>query len=376
MAYWGTGTKEDPYVCDTWDSLVDRCANSNVSSEIYVEMAAKTQQGVLIPVNERVIDMRRRNWFLSDGTGGALVVPSTRLYPIHINGNDWTILGASLRDCRLIVFQYNDVVSYVENFTFKNIYLQGHSSLFAQAGVASSSDSKRVLISNIRASGVLDLSTLSSIASANTNIALFNTSVGSGESPGDHGFRVTACSFNFKYVAAFRLTNCNGKDSGTSAIKNFEFNNCLFNIEGKTTDINASMPGSTGAMYRYPFFGTFYFCKFTGSIYYDHINNSSCVMFLYYNGGGTLDVIDFDIYCNASIDSLSDTDRISANSSISTAKIIQYHKTIFSHSVIGAVNRYHNTNAAAFLHPSSREEMCDRQWLLEQGFIIGTPPSD
>ena len=124
MAYWGTGTKEDPYVCDTWDSLVDRCANSDTGSEIYVEMAAKTQQGVLIPVSERVIDMRKWNWFLSDGTGGALVVPFNRRYPIHINGNDWTILGASLRDCRLIVFRYNDVVSYVENFTFKNIYLQ------------------------------------------------------------------------------------------------------------------------------------------------------------------------------------------------------------------------------------------------------------
>jgi hypothetical protein len=374
MSYWGTGTKEDPYVCDTWDSLVERCANSNVSTEIYVEMAAKTQQGVLIPVNERVIDMRKWNWFLSDGTGGALVVPN-RAYPIHINGNEWTILGASLRDCRLIVFRSNNIVNYVQNFTFKNIYLQGHSSLFAQAGTTAAVYTKRVLISNIRASGVLDLSTLSSIASANTNIALFNTDTG-GENPGDHGFRVTACSFNFKYVAAFRLTNCNGKDGGTNAIKNFEFNNCLFNIEGKTTDVNTSMPSPVGAMYRYPFFGTFYFCKFTGSIYYDHPKNSTDVVFLYYNGGGTLDVIDFDVYCNSSVSSFSDTGRIVANSSISTAKIIQYHKTIFTHSVIGAVDRYHNTNAAAFLHPSSREEMCDRQWLLEQGFIIGTPPSD
>lgn len=373
MAYWGTGTKEDPYVCDTWDSLVDRCANSQNDREIYVEMATKTQQGVPIPVSERVIDMRRWNWFLSDGTGGALVV-SFRYDPIHINGNDWTILGASLRDCRLMEFRYSRVVSYVENFTFKNIYLQGHSSLFSQVGDVN--DSKRILISNIRASGVLDLSTLSSIASANTNIALFNTSIATGQGVGDSGFRVTACSFNFKYVAAFRLTNCNGKDSGTSAIKNFEFNNCLFNIEGKTTDVNTSMPGSTGAMYRYPFFGTFYFCKFTGSIYYDHIDNSSCVMFLYYNGGGTLDVIDFDIYCNVSFQSFSDTDRIVANSSIATAKIIHYHKTTFPHYAIGAVNRYHSTNAAAFLHPSSREEICDRQWLLEQGFIIGTPPSD
>lgn len=116
MSYWGTGTREDPYVCDTWDSLVDRCANSRDDIEIYVEMAAKTQQGVLIPVSERIIDMRRRSWFLSDGTDGALVVPSTRIYPIHINGNDWNILGASLRDCRLIVFKCNDVVSYVENF--------------------------------------------------------------------------------------------------------------------------------------------------------------------------------------------------------------------------------------------------------------------
>lgn len=373
MSYWGTGTKEDPYVCDTWDSLVDRCANSDAGSEIYVEMAAKTQQGVLIPVNERVIDMRRRNWFLSDGTGGALVVPS-RNYPIHINGNDWTILGASFRDCRLMVFRYSGVVSYVENFTFKNIYLQGHSSLFSQVG--DTSGTKRVLVSNIKASGVLDLSTLTSIASANTNIALFNTSVATGQEVGDHGFRVTACSFNFKFVAGFRLTNCNGKDGGAIAISNFEFNNCLFNIEGKTTDINTSMPGNTTAMYRYPFFGTFYFCKFTGSIYYDHIDNRSCVMFLYYNGGGTLDVIDFDIYCNVSIDNLSDTDRIIVNSTIATAKIIHYHKTTFPHSVIGAVNHYHNTNAAAFLNPSSREEMCDRQWLLEQGFIIGTPPSD
>ena len=375
MTYWGTGTKEDPYVCDTWDSLVDRCAHSDTGKEIYVEMAAKTQQGVLIPVNERVIDMRKWNWFLSDGTGGALFVPYSRRYPIHINGNDWTILGASLRDCRLIVFQSNYEANYVQNFTFKNIYLQGHSSLFAQTGTTAAAYTKRVLISNIRASGVLDLSTLSSIASANTNIALFNTDTG-GENTGDSGFRVTACSFNFKYVTAFRLTNCNGKDSGTSAIKNFEFNNCLFNIEGKTTDVNISMPSAVGAMYRYPFFGTFYFCKFTGSIYYDHPNNSTDAVFLYYNGGGTLDVIDFDVYCNSSVQSFSDSGRIVANSSIATAKIIQYHKTIFTHSVIGAVNRYHNTNAAAFLHPSSREEMCDRQWLLEQGFIIGTPPSD
>ena len=370
MSYWGTGTKEDPYVCDTWDSLVDRCANSLNEREIYIEMATKTQQGVPIPVSERVIDMRKWNWFLSDGTGGALIV-SFRYDPIHINGNDWTILGASLRDCRLIVFP-NRAKSYIENFTFKNIYLQGHSSLFAQTG----SDNARVLVSNIRASGVLDLSTLSSVTGSNTNIALFNASKTDGSLPGDSGFRVTACSFNFKFVAGFRLVDYNGRDSGTSAITNFEFNNCLFNIEGKTTDVNASMPGSTGAMYRYPFFGTFYFCKFTGSIYYDHPSNSADAVFLYYNGGGTLDVIDFDIYCNASVDSFSDTGRFIANSSIATAKIIHYHKTIFTHSIIGAVNRYHSTNAAAFLHPSDREQMCDRQWLLEQGFIIGTPPTD
>ena len=375
MAYWGTGTREDPYVCDTWDSLVDRCANSNVQSEIYVEMAAKTQQGVLIPVSERVIDMRRRSWFLSDGTGGALVVPS-RAYPIHINGNDWTILGASLRDCRLISFRCNDVVSYVENFTFKNIYLQGHSSLFAQTGIASGDSTKRVLVSNIRASGVLDLSTLSSIISANTNIALFNVDA---TSIGDTGFRVTACSFNFKFVAAFRLNIFNGRDSGASTVKNFEFNNCLFNIEGKTiSDVYASFPSAQGAMYRYPFFGTFYFCKFTGSIYYDHIhnNNNTTTMFLYYNGGGTLDVIDFDIYCIADATGIADTDRIYAHSTIANAKIIQYHKAIYSHDPIVEIIYYHTSNAAAFLHPSDREEMCDRQWLLEQGFIIGTPPSD
>lgn len=168
----------------------------------------------------------------------------------------------------------------------------------------------------------------------------------------------------------------------TSCFKNyasqgtrFEFNNCLFNIEGKVTAglLAASTTLSDMVAYNTMFFGKFFFCKFSGSIYYGH-GDSNVYMLLYKNFAGTLDVIDFDIYPLVPGTHLNYSCYIVGASTINTNKIIHYCKSIYLHGDLNDMNYYHPTYSAPFLHPTDRTEMCDEQWLIEKGFIIGSPP--
>lgn len=372
MAYWGSGTSADPYVCDSFSSLMQVCGNY-VNTTVYVEMATKDQQGNPIPVEDRVMDFRKSNWYIgsnntssADGYNGgwaALAINGPKV----VDGKDWVILGISLRDCHLFYFKTDtEGTRTLKNFIIKNAYLQGHSSLVAEKAYGA----RLVNLSNIKASGVLDMSTVSSPATDLDNLGLFTLRCQTTDY--NPYFRITKCSFNFKFITLFK-SSCFRSNNTLGA--RFEFNNCLFNIEGKVT---AGLQGGAPAISdmltsNTMFFGKFYFCKFSGSIYYDH-GNSNVYMYLYKNYAGTLDVIDFDIYPLVSANHYNYTSYIIGASTINTNKIIQYCKPIYLHGDLNGMNYSHPTNSAPFLHPTDRTEMCNEQWLTEKGFIIGSPP--
>lgn len=374
MAYWGSGTAADPYICDSFSSLVEVCG-TYVSTIVYVEMATKDQQGNPIPVEDRVMDFRKSDWYIgnndtSSGDGyNAGWTALTISGPKVIDGKDWVILGISLRNCHLFYFKSSDAegTRTLKNFIIKNAYLQGHSSLVANKAYGA----RLVNLSNIKASGVLDMSTVSSPSTDSDNLGLFTLRCQTTDY--NPYFRITKCSFNFKFITLFK-SSCFRSNSN---LGRFEYNNCLFNIEGKVTaGLTASEPAiSDMVAYNTMFFGKFFFCKFSGSIYYDH-GSSNVHIYLYKNYAGTLDVIDFDIYPLVSVEHRNYSCYIVAASTINTNKIIQYCKTIYLHGELNSMAYKHPTNTAPFLHPTDRTEMCDEQWLTEKGFIIGSPPVD
>ena len=372
MAYWGTGTAEDPYICDSLESLQNRCNTPSIRQDLYIEMATEDQQGNPIPVEDRVIDLRKHDWYMNNTNQGVITIASGSVnYARFVDGKGWTILGASLRNYHLVYFDAleNNGRSTFKNFTFKNVYLQGNSSLFA----SNYAYMTYIKISNIKASGVLDLSTVSDPTVDNKSIGLISISY--AYTTNNPGFRFTACTFNFKFVTTFRLfTNYDNGDSGNRC----EFNNCNFNIEGKiSVGIKYVSQELTWLLsYNTLFFGVFYFCKFGGSIYYNQSTSDDSHILLYKNFGGTFDVIDFDIYPLISYSSSTRWCFIVAGSTISTNKIIQYCKAIYNHGSIKQLSYENPTNSAPFLHPADREEMCNEQWLLEKGFVIGSPPTE
>lgn len=372
MAVWGSGTSAEPYVCDSFSSLVEVCGTF-VDTTVYVEMATKDQQGNPIPVEDRVMDFRKSNWYIgnnntssADGYNAGWAA-LTLNGPKVVDGKDWVILGISLRNCHLFYFRNDtDGTRTLKNFTIKNAYLQGYSSLVANKAYGA----RLVNLSNIKASGVLDMSTVSSPTSDLDNLGLFTLRCQTTDY--NPYFRITKCSFNFKFITLFK-SSCFRSNSGLGA--RFEYNNCLFNIEGKVTAglLAASTSLADMVAYNTMFFGKFFFCKFSGSIYYDH-GDSNVYILLYKNFAGTLDVIDFDIYPLVPGTHLNYSCYIVAASTINTNKIIQYCKPIYLHGDLNGMNYNHPTNAAPFLHPTDRTEMCNEQWLTEKGFIIGSPP--
>lgn len=365
----GSGTAADPYVCDSFDSLRDRCNNSS-TAVVYIEMATKDQQGNPIPVEDRVMDLRKSDWCIGSNDNAA------GWYAIRINGpkvidcKDWMILGISLRNCHLLYFASSDSdgTRSLKNLTIKNAYLQGHSSLVDNKAYGA----RLISLSNIKVSGVLDMSTVSSPTTDLDNLGLFTLRCQTTDY--NPYFRITKCSFNFKFVTLFK-TSCFRTNNTLGG--RFEFNNCLFNIEGKVTAglQSGGAPALTDmAANNTMFFGKFFFCKFSGSIYYDHDDNNNFYMLLYKNYAGTLDVIDFDIYPLVSANYNNYIGYIVGASTINTNKIIQYCKPICLHGNLNNMKYSHPTNSAPFLHPTDRAEMCNEQWLTEKGFIIGSPP--
>lgn len=334
-------------------------------------MATKDQQGNPIPVEDRVMDLRKSDWYIgsndnADGYDAGWY--AIRIYgPKVVDCKDWVILGISLRNCHLFFCVSDTEGTYsIKNLTIKNAYLQGHSSLVANKAYGA----RLISLSNIKASGVLDMSTVSSPTSDLDNLGLFTLRCRTTDY--NPYFRITKCSFNFKFITSFK-SSCFRVNNTLGA--RFEFNNCLFNIEGKVTaGLQTGAPTLTDmAANNTMFFGKFFFCKFSGSIYYDH-GASNVYMFLYKNYAGTLDVIDFDIYPLVPANHYNYSCYIVGASTINTNKIIHYCKPIYLHGDLNGMNYYHPTNAAPFLHPTDRTEMCNEQWLTEKGFVIGSPP--
>lgn len=365
---WGSGTQADPYKVMSMKELKQLFADDisvGSNQSIYVEFATHDRQGNPIPVSERIDDCRHNSWIVdSCGFRTYFIDSSGYTVSVFINGNGWTILGVSLRRSQLIDMSSTSsggtgsyskkYTLYLENLIFKNVYLQGGNGKYSLLYV--SGPSVRAEITNCKFSGVLD----------NSGNASDNQNQGNNVNncPTGGGINVfTACSFNFKFVAHFKLATA----GSTNAPSATEFNNCLFDFSGKYTATTPESPSYPSFVYMYG--AIMYFCKCQGQIIMDtNIGNLNLHMF--YDVGGTLNVVDVDIRI---IDGVANYLRIFYRHANSTSRDIFYVQPDKSYSYFVVSNK---NNAASFIRPSSRAQLVDVSWLEDQGFVVGTPPTN
>ncbi len=379
MARWG-GDGYSPDNCiyvDTWTDFVAACnealPDGTSTRYRYITFPTVDQQGNPIPVERRIIDLRSRDWYRD---WIAIIGPCW----LHIEGNDWVILGLSLRDSTLFDLRISTNTSsrnwnsgnlIVRKLHFKNVYLQGHSRLFNLAGAGGSRVRE---VSGCKFSGVMDTSTISSPFDSTDFGIIVSTST-------NYGYNVfTACSFNFKFVAWCRLSQDTTGTITNSA--DTEFNNCLFHFDGKMTKYMTSyLTTAISGGSKQPMFNSkFYFCKITGDFILDDTrspsasNGSGLTYYPFFYDKGTLNVIDIKVSYYP-FDEIQDNDVYlevgSSGSSQTQIMFIEYPPAATKNMSI-----YYIANRATFHIPSSRQQLTDETWLTQNGFVVGTPPTE
>ena len=370
MAVWGSGTLEDPWKVTDWDNFVSRCNETDSGEEVrtYIEFPTHDQNGNLIPVEERVIDLRHHEWFV--GTNAADVIFDVYRYKT-IEGNGWTILGMSIRNRSLFDIRTNSGNSSrnrnrnfeMINLNFQNIYVHGKCILFK-----THNNGSRYSITGCKFSGVFDAS-ITDIYTVTTNDTCAIT-----YGTNYQGWNVfTACSFNFKFVSGMRIEF--STSSGSSNHSN-EFNNCIFNIEGKPKPFNTSILAASYECGRYHLWnGTFYFCKFTGKLLLDCADSEAQETWLgtYFNRNGSLNIIDITLKkVTAQYDLFTYYYNLCYGSLNNNEVTIRY----FDRSDIPDTDgfRFATSKANVFKIPADRAQMTDKDWLEGQGFVVGSPP--
>lgn len=377
MAVWGNGTLEDPWRVTDWDNFVDKCNAPVADAEErhYIEFPTHDQNGNLIPPKQRVIDMRHHDWYVdinksTPGQQGIIELTVNGSQPYKtIEGNGWTILGLSLRNSVLFYIgrtKYNgggtkhrNRADEVKNLNFQNVYLHGSCYLFC-----TNSSKTRISVSGCKFSGIVDNSINDPYTSVkNEGSAIFGIVASSGYTT------ATSCSFNFKFINLFKASLLHGT-SGVVWNDGMEFNNCLFNIEGKIKPSDYNENGKNNHNKYYMFFAVFYFCKITGKIIVESRQDTSYA-YLISNVDGSLNVI--DIYISSPSTEWSHYYYLRHylnNASEVSIRYIEYDKASTKNNVTIETNG--NTS---FKIPADRAQLTDKDWLENQGFVIGTPPT-
>ena len=379
MSRWGSGySYDDPCYCDTWDDFVYKCNNPGQTGEVYTYIALPTvdQQGNPIPPERRVMDLRSHDWYRS-----TTIIEQTNCY-LWIEGNGWTILGLSIRDTTL--FKINKASSgstssknwkdnfVLRNLNIKNVYLQGTSCLFK-----TSANGARIReISGCKFSGVHDMSTLSDPYNNTSSTPAIVSNSGNSYA----GYNViTACSFNFKFVGFIRIAIDRPESAPTNNNSN-EFNNCLFNLEGKLPNRYDNPYSSNNHSKPLIIIGKFYFCKFTGKLVLDTTSTDAGPLYypLFWCTDGTLNVIDFKVsYYPQNFYSYNGYLEFgSGGGSQCHVLFIDKPPDTPYGSTGGDVQLRLYNNSETFKIPSSRAQMTDETWLTNNGFVVGSAPTD
>lgn len=378
MAVWGSGTLEDPWRVTDWDNFVDKCNAPVADAEErhYIEFPTHDQNGNLIPPEQRIIDMRHHDWYVDVnksnlGQQGIIELTINGNEPYKtIEGNGWTILGLSLRNSILFyigrtkytgnVPKHRERADEVKNLNFQNIYLHGSCYLFCTY-----SSKTRISVSGCKFSGVVDNSINDPYSTIKTSgSAIFGIATSSGYTT------ATSCSFNFKFINLFKASLLYGTSGGVYN-DGMEFNNCLFNIEGKIKPTTEYENGTNNHNKYYMFFAVFYFCKITGKFIVDKSSGSSTYAYLLSDVNGSLNVI--DIYISSPNPGWSYPYYLLhylKNASEVSIRYIEYDKAATKNNM--SIQTFGN---AGFKIPADRAQLTDKDWLENQGFVIGTPPT-
>lgn len=372
MALWGSGTLEDPWKVTDWDNFVSRCVETQSASSgrTYIEFPTHDQNGNLIPVEERVIDLRHHEWYVGNNTSDA-VLNINRFKTIE--GNGWTILGMSIRNRSLFKINIDSGDARknrnrnfeMKNLIFQNIYVHGKCILFRTYANGS-----RFSVTGCKFSGVFDASISNIYSSASDTCAISYGAL-------YEGYNVfTACSFNFKFISGMRIEYIESGDGYYSC----EFNNCIFNIEGKPKPFDTNLIGGDSSTYncgRYHLmYSTFYFCKFTGKLLIDcaYSQNGEVWLGTYVNRVGSLNVIDIKLKkVTTQYDNFNYVYNLCYESFNNNEVTIRYFD--MTELPVGTVGfRFATNRSNVFKIPSNRAQMVDKDWLEDQGFVIGSPP--
>lgn len=371
MAIWGSGTLEDPWKVTDWDNFVSRCVEQDTDSDTrsYIEFPTHDQNGNLIPIEERIIDLRHREWYINENTD---------YYIIHmrrfktIEGNGWTILGLSIRNMSLFNLDKRGNSTYknrgrdfeMKNLNFQNLYIHGRCILFRH-----DTDGARFSISGCKFSGIFDASIGDIYSNDLRNACCI---INGGEYYGWSVF--TACSFNFKFIVGMRIEWI-GRENYSS-----EFNNCLFNIEGKpkvfTNGDPTGSPAYQCGVYHL-FYSTFYFCKFTGKLLIDCAETYERTGWLgtYSNRAGSSNVIDIALKkVNMPYDYFRYPYYLGYSSFNDNEATIRYFdRTDLPVDTSGF--DFRTNKSSVFKIPADRDQMIDKDWLEANDFIVGIAPT-
>ena len=329
MAIWGNGTSEsDPVYFDTWEDFQTALSISNYT---YLEFATKDINNNYIPLENRVMDLRKKGWF----SGAAIRIQGKT----KIKGNGWTILGMSIMNGSVI----NESNVTVQDLIIKNMYIYANdgSSIFHVHGGTST-------FSNCKFSGVFD-------SSNNNTITVFNLGSNYGSSSTGRIY-IERCSFNFKIHNYIYLL---GYYAGPPT-----FDNCLFNFTssdyGTRFLINPNKTTHTSyywAIYR--------FCKFSGGLIirdYEQTPNLICI-----NSNTAFCVFDIDV-------------RYLTEPS-SNPVLISYNGSITNSTSVINKDKIHLPEGIDFSVPScvakcSASDMVNKSYLESVYFLVGDEPVD
>ncbi len=373
MAVWGSGTLEDPWKVTDWDNFVDKCNAPAADAEErhYIEFPTHDQNGTLIPPEQRIIDMRYHDWYVDvkGDSGGIIYLPSSSMPYKTIEGNGWTILGLSLRNSNLFYIgrtKYTGTGMHrtrsdeISNLNFQNIYLHGACYIFCCAASKS-----RISVSGCKFSGVSDnsINNLYGTVRNDSSAAIFASGTLTGY------MTATSCSFNFKFVNLFKAALLYGTSGGVR-YDGMEFNNCLFNIDGKVKPTSNTESGANNHNSYYMLFAVFYFCKITGRFIVDG-GNSNQYAYLFSDVNGSLNVI--DIYFSSPIDGFAYYHYWF--NYLRNANEVSIHYAEYNNDITKNFLKIQTYGGTQFKIPTNRAQMTDKTWLENQGFVIGTAPT-
>ena len=340
MAIWGGdgSSKENTRYADTWDDFIALFKDGNYT---FIGFPTHDQEGNLIPISERVIDLRRYPWITETSAAGVNNDGKKVVY-----GNNWTILGPSIRNCFLLKFsQSSETNAYLYDLTIKNAYVFAFEN--SRAGIFETYGRYYKYFYRVKVSATFDGvggSAMFSYGTTGTNqdvLLMYN------------------CSLNFKIHGSFYLR--------TSAYAALTMENCLINLQSSEYGHTGKTDLLDDSVLR--------FCKIQGSIKLGNWNFSTDVYKIIRPANYSAyayNVIDLEVHKSSSITTplKCGVDQCASGSTLACFLI---NKTKIENN---GFTFYSGENPNQQIVGVTQEQLTNRDYLESVYFLVGETPID